>query len=104
MNDTEQFTNVPAYSVIEMQAFIVGTVGKCECTMTNQSCRAPSFVMAPTVDGELERGSQLPLAVSVPAREDDVWREDGDHHDAFVVCLGSVLYARLVSSLDKGSL
>jgi len=75
MKDTEQITNVSANSVIEIQAFIVEIVGKFEFTMTDQServCRAPSFVMIPMVDGELERGSQLPLAVSVAAREDDV--------------------------------
>ena len=73
MNDTEQFANVSANSVIEMQAFIVETVGKFEFAMTDQServCRAPSFVMVPKVDGELERGSQLPLAVSIVDRED----------------------------------
>ncbi|KAI9568845.1 cytochrome P450 [Boletus coccyginus] len=63
------------FAVIEIQAFIVEIVGKFEFTMTDQServCRAPSFVMIPMVDGELERGSQLPLAVSVAARQDDV--------------------------------
>ena len=43
--------------------------------MTDQSekvCRAPSCVIVPMVDGELECGSQLPLAVSVAAREDEI--------------------------------
>ena len=75
MKNTEQFVNVSAGSVIEMQTFIVEIVGKFEFTMTDQServFRAPSFVMVPMVDGELERGSQLPLAVSVVDREEDI--------------------------------
>ena len=75
VNNAEQFANVSANSVIEMQAFIVETVGKFEFTMTERServCRAPCSMMVPMVDGELEHGSQLPLAVSVAAREGDI--------------------------------
>ena len=75
MNDSGQFANVSPNSVIEMQAFIVETVGKFEFTMTDQServCRAPCSMMVPMVDGELEHGCQVPLAVSVAAREDDI--------------------------------
>lgn len=49
-------------------------IGKFELMMTERServVRGPSSLMAPMVDGELERGSQLPLAVSVAAREDN---------------------------------
>ncbi|KAF8141145.1 cytochrome P450 [Boletus edulis] len=56
------------FAVIEIQAFLVEIIGKFELTMTDRServCRAPSLVMVPMVDGELELGSQLPLAVSV---------------------------------------
>jgi hypothetical protein len=72
---TEQIVNVFANSVIEIQAFLVEIVGKFEITMTERServIRGSSSVMIPMVDGELEHGSQLPLTMSVAAREDDV--------------------------------
>ena len=49
-------------------------IGKFEVTMTERSekvIRGPSGLMSPVIEGELERGTQLPLAVSVAAREDD---------------------------------
>lgn len=58
-----------------MQTFLVEIVGKFEITMTDRSekvRRGTSFVMVPVVEGEVELGAQLPLAVSVAAREDDV--------------------------------
>ena len=70
----EQIVNVPANSVIELQAFLVEIVGKFEITMTERServFRGPSPVMLPIVDGELEHGSQLPLTMSVASREDN---------------------------------
>ena len=70
LKDTEQISD----SVIEIQAFIVEIIGKFELTMTDQSeriCRAPCVVMVPMIDGELERGSQLPLVVSIAARENN---------------------------------
>lgn len=72
MQDTE-ISTVFANSVIEIQAFLVEIISKFELTMTDRServCRAPSSLMAPMVDGELECGAQLPLVVSVAARED----------------------------------
>lgn len=57
-----------------MQAFLVEIIGKFEIAMTDRServRRGASFVMVPVIDGEVELGSQLPLAVSVAAREDD---------------------------------
>ncbi|KAG6382002.1 cytochrome P450 [Boletus reticuloceps] len=63
------------FAVIEIQAFLVEIIGKFEVTMTDRServCRAPSVVMVPMVDGELELGPQLPLAVSVAPHEQDV--------------------------------
>ena len=49
--------------------------GKFEFTVTERSekiHRGPGVIMVPTVEGEFECGSQLPLVVSVAAREDDV--------------------------------
>ena len=49
-------------------------IDKFEVTMTERSekvFRGPSGLMSPLIEGELERGIQLPLAVSVAAREDD---------------------------------
>ena len=70
--DTEHIAND---SVVEVQAFLVEIFGKFELTMTERServRRGPPFnLMVPVVEGEWERGSQLPLAVSVAAREDD---------------------------------
>ena len=49
-------------------------IDKFELKMTAQSekvCRENSLVMTPMVDGELDRGTQLPLEVSIAPREDD---------------------------------
>lgn len=56
-----------------MQTFLVEIIGKFEITITDRServCRGASFVMVPVIEGEVECGSQLPLAVSVAVRED----------------------------------
>ena len=69
--DTKQIMND---SVIEIQTFIVEIIGKFELTMTERServRRGPPGMVIPVIEGELERGSQLPLAVSLAAREDD---------------------------------
>ena len=61
-------------SLIETQAFLVEIVGRFEFGMTERServCRGPGFLMVPVVEGELGAGAQLPLAVSVAAREGD---------------------------------
>ena len=63
--------------VIEIQVFLVEIIGRFELTMTDRServCRAPTGLMTAVIDGELESGAQLPLAVSVIAREDNEWR------------------------------
>ena len=60
--------------MIEIQAFLVEIIGRFELTMTDRServCRAPTGMMTPVIDGEFESGAQLPLAVSVIAREDN---------------------------------
>lgn len=49
-------------------------VGKFEFEVTDKArriLREPAFVMAPMVDGELHRGGQLPLTVSVAPQDDE---------------------------------
>ena len=61
-------------SVIEIQAFIVEVIGRFELGMTEQServGRGPSPLMTPVIEGELERGAQVPLLVSVAVQEGD---------------------------------
>jgi hypothetical protein len=50
-------------------------VGKFEFAMTDKAeriLRQPVLVMAPMVDGELERGIQMPLAVSLAPQDDEI--------------------------------
>ncbi|OAX34712.1 cytochrome P450 [Rhizopogon vinicolor AM-OR11-026] len=60
------------FAVIEIQAFLVEVVGKFEFALTDKAERvrreACTVVMAPTVEGEVENGVQLPLRVSVAPR------------------------------------
>ncbi|KAG0708519.1 cytochrome P450, partial [Suillus ampliporus] len=59
------------FAVIEIQAFLTEIVGKFEFALTDQSeriRREACLVMAPTVEGEVENGAQLPLRVSVASR------------------------------------
>ncbi|OJA08374.1 hypothetical protein AZE42_00989 [Rhizopogon vesiculosus] len=59
------------FAVIEIQAFLTEIIGKFELTLTDKSKRIrreACVVMAPTVEGEVENGIQLPLRVSVAPR------------------------------------
>ncbi|KAF8434330.1 cytochrome P450 [Boletus edulis BED1] len=62
------------FAVTEIQAFLWTLVGKFEFAMTDKAkhiLRQPVYVvMAPMVDGELDRGIQLPLMVSVASQDD----------------------------------
>ncbi|KAG2153139.1 cytochrome P450 [Suillus clintonianus] len=61
------------FAVIEFQAFLTEIVGKFEFALTEQSERVrreACLVMAPTVEGDVESGSQLPLRVSLAPRID----------------------------------
>lgn len=61
-----------AYSVIEMQALLFELVGKFEFKMTDKAervIRQLAIVMTPMVDGELDRGTQLPLAISLAPQD-----------------------------------
>ncbi|OAX38351.1 cytochrome P450 [Rhizopogon vinicolor AM-OR11-026] len=63
------------FAVIEIQAFLTEVVGKFEFAPTDKSeriRREACLVMAPTVEGEVENGVQLPLRVSVaPCTENE---------------------------------
>ncbi|KAG2037512.1 cytochrome P450 [Suillus americanus] len=59
------------FAVIEIQAFLTEIVGKFEFAPTDKSeliRREACLVMAPTVEGEVENGVQLPLRVSLASR------------------------------------
>ena len=63
------------YSLIEIQTFLSTLVGKFEFAMTDRAeriLRQPMLVMAPMVDGELERGIQMPLAVSLAPQDGEI--------------------------------
>ncbi|KAG2069036.1 hypothetical protein BDR04DRAFT_724529 [Suillus decipiens] len=59
------------FAVIEIQAFLTEIVGKFEFAPTDKTeliRREACLVMAPTVEGEVENGVQLPLRVSLAPR------------------------------------
>ncbi|OAX35971.1 cytochrome P450 [Rhizopogon vinicolor AM-OR11-026] len=59
------------FAMIELQTFITEAVGKFEFALTDK-CerirREPSVLMTPMVEGEFEKGVQVPLRVSVASR------------------------------------
>ncbi|KIY53193.1 cytochrome P450 [Fistulina hepatica ATCC 64428] len=61
-------------AVLELQAFLIELIGNFELTMTPKSDkvrRQASVVMSPVVDGEREKGTQLPLTVRAVSREEE---------------------------------
>ena len=63
-----------ANSVDEIQAFLVEIIGRFELSMTELSelvYRGLTALISPPVEGELDRGHQLLLVVSLVAREDN---------------------------------
>ena len=63
------------YRLIEIQAFLSTLVGKFEFAMTDKAeriLRQPMVVMAPMVDGELDHGVQMPLAVSLASQDGEI--------------------------------
>ncbi len=59
-------------SVLELHAFIAEVVNNFEFLLTQESGRIrreACAIMTPTVKGEVEKGSQLPLRVVVASRE-----------------------------------
>lgn len=61
------------FAVLELQAFLVELIGTFEFSLTPESWkirREGALVMIPTVEGEVEKGSQLPLRVRFASREE----------------------------------
>ncbi|KAK0475530.1 cytochrome P450 [Armillaria novae-zelandiae] len=59
------------FAVLELHAFITEIVNNFEFSLTRESeriRREPCGIMSPTVEGEVEKGSQLPLKVAVASR------------------------------------
>ncbi|KIO10441.1 hypothetical protein M404DRAFT_129598 [Pisolithus tinctorius Marx 270] len=64
------------FAVIEIQAFLVEIINQFEVSLTEKAMhirRESSLVMVPTVEGEVSRGVQLPLTISVAPRDDDAY-------------------------------
>jgi len=61
------------FAVMEIQAFTVELVGNFEFSLTPESQRIrreAALVMVPTVEGQVEKGAQLPLRVRIASRDD----------------------------------
>ncbi|KAF8963608.1 cytochrome P450 [Flammula alnicola] len=61
------------FAVSELQAFIVELVNNFEFSLTPEAQmvrREACLVMAPTIEGQVEKGNQLPLVVKIAALED----------------------------------
>lgn len=61
------------FAVLEIQAFLVELVGTFEFSITPevQKLRKEfALAMLPTIEGEVEKGSQLPLRVRYASREE----------------------------------
>ena len=59
------------HSVLELHAFITEVVNNFEFSLTKESQqirRESCGIMIPTVEGEIEKGSQLPLRVAFASR------------------------------------
>ncbi|KAF8557917.1 cytochrome P450 [Imleria badia] len=62
------------FALLEIQVFLSTLVGKFEFAMTDKAeriVRQPALVMAPMVDGELDRGIQLPLTISLAPQDSE---------------------------------
>ncbi|KAJ7496593.1 cytochrome P450 [Mycena latifolia] len=62
------------FAVLELQAFLIELVGNFEFSLTPEAMRIrreACIVMVPTVEGQREKGTQLPLRVTVASREYD---------------------------------
>ncbi|KAK0240869.1 cytochrome P450 [Armillaria nabsnona] len=60
------------FAVLELHAFLIEIINIFEFSMTTEAeriRREASTVMTPTVEGAVEKGSQLPLRVSIASRE-----------------------------------
>ncbi|KAJ3900674.1 cytochrome P450 [Lentinula edodes] len=62
------------FAVLELQAFLVELIRNFEFEATpalERIRRETAFVMTPTIEGELEKGSQMPLKVAFSARDNE---------------------------------
>ncbi|KAF7294059.1 PseudoU-synth-2 domain-containing protein [Mycena kentingensis (nom. inval.)] len=62
------------FAVLELQAFLTELVGTFEFGLTPEAMRVrreKCIVMAPTVEGQQDKGVQLPLRISIASRDDD---------------------------------
>lgn len=59
-------------SVMELHAFMIELLGTFEFSLDDNEevRRESSFVMTPTVEGQIEKGSQLRLKVKLAARDE----------------------------------
>ncbi|KAG7442656.1 cytochrome P450 [Guyanagaster necrorhizus] len=60
------------FAVLELHAFIVEVINNFEFSLTKESeriRREACGMMAPTVEGEVQKGSQLPLRVTIASRQ-----------------------------------
>jgi len=63
------------FAMIEIQAFLVELVGSFEFELTPEARNiipAPATVSIPTVEGQLEKGPQLPLRLRIASREEEL--------------------------------
>ncbi|PFH52187.1 hypothetical protein AMATHDRAFT_74464 [Amanita thiersii Skay4041] len=61
------------FALLEMQTFLVRLINDFEFSLTPEAHkvrREPCLVMIPTVEGQVERGAQLPLEVRIAHREE----------------------------------
>ncbi|CAK5281924.1 unnamed protein product [Mycena citricolor] len=66
-------THAPIRSVLELHAFLIELVGTFDFSLTPEAMRIrreACVVMAPTVEGQRDKGTCLPLRVSIASRED----------------------------------
>ncbi|KAF8633415.1 hypothetical protein AX17_004586 [Amanita inopinata Kibby_2008] len=61
------------FAVLELQTFLVKLINDFEFSLTEEARRVrrePCLVMVPTVEGEVDKGAQLPLMVQVASKDD----------------------------------
>lgn len=62
------------FAVLELQSFLVELINNFEFSLTPEAQmvrRESCFVMAPTIEGQVEKGNQLPLLVKLASQEED---------------------------------
>ncbi|KAJ6593189.1 cytochrome P450 [Mycena capillaripes] len=62
------------FAVLELQAFLIELLSNFEFSLTPEAMqvrREACIVMVPTVEGQREKGTQLPLRVTVASRDDE---------------------------------